>query len=198
MTMDIIARAMASQALALGGQYPEVVDFPSLPAAAANTGKDYIVQTATGVWPINRKPAGLYRSNGSTWSWLGDAPSTASLITNVPAGNIVATDVQGALNSLDTNKLAAPVVQFKTTGYTEGNLTGDVMILANLAAGFTIILPPATATVRFTFKKVQSAGVITIAAGGTDTIEGAVSALLNNAGEAITVKSDQVSNWNVI
>lgn len=198
MAVDVIARGLAAKALGLGGSYPEVLDFASLPAAASFTGKDYIVQTSTGVWLVNRKPAGLYRSNGSVWSWLGDAPSTASLIANVPAGNIVATDVQAALNELDTKKLANTVVQTKIASYTEGNTTGDVMILANLAAGFTITLPAATNTVRFTFKKVLAAGQITIAAGGTDAIEGAVSAILTRQGEAITIKSDGVSNWNII
>lgn len=43
---------------------------------------------------------------------------TASNITNVPAGNIVATDVQAALNELDTEKQA--------TGNYITALTGDV------------------------------------------------------------------------
>jgi hypothetical protein len=45
---------------------------------------------------------------------------TASSISNTPAGNIVATDVQAAINELDTDKQAA-------LGYTPVNKAGDTM-----------------------------------------------------------------------
>ncbi len=47
-----------------------VATFNDLPDVVLNNGKLYLVTTRTGVWP-NRKHAGLYVSNGITWSRLG-------------------------------------------------------------------------------------------------------------------------------
>lgn len=38
-------------------------------------------------------------------------PKTASQLKNVPAGNIAATNVQAAINELDTEKASAIVIQ---------------------------------------------------------------------------------------
>ncbi len=59
--------------------YPEVNTFADLPTASESTGLVYIVKTATGVWGINRKRAGLYRSNGSSWGYLGVAATLDDL-----------------------------------------------------------------------------------------------------------------------
>jgi hypothetical protein len=56
--------------------YPVVNTYSSLPAANAVMVDDiYVVRTSTGVWPINRKYAGLYQSNGAVWIYLGLDPS---------------------------------------------------------------------------------------------------------------------------
>jgi hypothetical protein len=52
--------------------YPEVATYADLPTASTVTGKIYIVRTTTGVIYINRKLAGIYRSSGSEWLYLGD------------------------------------------------------------------------------------------------------------------------------
>ncbi len=54
--------------------YPEVDTFVDLPGALEYIGEIYVVLTATGIWGINRKRTGLYRSDGSTWMRLGKAP----------------------------------------------------------------------------------------------------------------------------
>ena len=59
--------------------YSEVTTFADLPDADENTGVIYIVKTATGVWGINRKRAGFYRSDGASWGYLGVAPTLADL-----------------------------------------------------------------------------------------------------------------------
>ena len=57
----------------------EVQDFPSLPDAALNLGLYYLVQSASGLWFIaNRKPRGIYRSDGTTWIWMGTELAQAS------------------------------------------------------------------------------------------------------------------------
>lgn len=52
--------------------YISVATYADLPAASDHTGDIYVVYTSTGTWLIDRKEAGLYRSNGSTWSRLGN------------------------------------------------------------------------------------------------------------------------------
>lgn len=51
--------------------YPEVDTFADLPAASDYNAAVYLVRTATGVIFVNRKRAGLYLSNGSSWSRMG-------------------------------------------------------------------------------------------------------------------------------
>lgn len=60
-------------AIADFAQYPEVANFSALPSAAANSGAIYVCIAAQGVYFVNRKPAGLYYSDGSTWAHLADA-----------------------------------------------------------------------------------------------------------------------------
>jgi len=81
--------------------------FADLPDPTTATGQKYWVLTSTGVYLINRRNAGSYYSDGAVWSWLGNNPSTADQVGNVPTGGISATDVQGALNGLDANKEVA-------------------------------------------------------------------------------------------
>ena len=38
-----------------------------------------MVLTATGVWGVNRKRSGLWRSDGATWSRMGIAPTAPNL-----------------------------------------------------------------------------------------------------------------------
>jgi len=80
--------------------YPQVTDYISLPAAASHMGEIYIVQTTTGIIGF-RKLAGLWRSDGAAWVYLGLYGRNASEIVNVPSGGITSTDVQGAINELD-------------------------------------------------------------------------------------------------
>ncbi len=89
-------------------------------------------------------------------------------------------------------------VTTKTAGYTETATTGDVIILANLAAGFTIVLPTAVGnTAKLTIKKMLAAGQIIIDGNGTQTIDGGLTATLTQQYEAITLVSDN-SNWCII
>ena len=54
--------------------YLKVNTFADLPGAVECAGEIYIVLTATGIWGINRKRAGLYYSDGATWAKLGKMP----------------------------------------------------------------------------------------------------------------------------
>ena len=72
------------------------------------------------------------------------------------------------------------------------------MLLANLAAGFTINLPTAVGnTAKFNVKKLLAAGQIVVDPFGTQTIDGGLTAALNNQYESITLVSDN-ANWWII
>lgn len=71
----------------------EVLTFAELPAASEYTGKIFVVETATGIKWINKKSAGLYRSDGATWKRKGDVDDL-----------IGSTDVINNLTSTDTDK----------------------------------------------------------------------------------------------
>jgi len=65
--IENIARGVTSE----GMQYSEVRTFADLPMASENAGKIYVVKITTGVWLVNRKQQGLYRSNGIFWDRIG-------------------------------------------------------------------------------------------------------------------------------
>ena len=75
-----------------GMQYSEVSTFADLPIASENAGKICVVKTATGIWLINKKQKGLYRSNGSGWGRLGIVPQFGDL-TNPPSGKYKITNI---------------------------------------------------------------------------------------------------------
>lgn len=55
--------------------YPQVNTFADLGDPALFAGKIYLVLTTTGVWFINRKRRGLWRSDGAVWTRMGVAPT---------------------------------------------------------------------------------------------------------------------------
>ena len=54
--------------------YPEVNTHADLPAAADHSGEIYIVRTATGLYFVSRKKAGMWRSDGADWYYFGKSP----------------------------------------------------------------------------------------------------------------------------
>lgn len=119
--------------------------FADLPAPATVSGQKYWVLTSTGVFLVNRKSKGSYYSDGAAWSYLGEFPTTSDQVGNVPAGTIAATNVQDALNELDSEKLVvthqgaggavhANVVAAGAAGFMTG---ADKSKLDGVAAGAT-------------------------------------------------------------
>lgn len=106
--------------------YPVANTFADLPAASSKAGSVYLVETTTGVFLVNRRAAGLYFSNGSSWVWLGDVDLDAGTITNTPAGNISSTTVQAALNELDSEKAAASSLATVATSGSATDLSGTL------------------------------------------------------------------------
>lgn len=56
-----------------GGEqgYTSAANFSALPTASAHSGEVYTVLNPEGLWLLDRKEAGLYRSDGATWTRLG-------------------------------------------------------------------------------------------------------------------------------
>jgi len=86
------------------GGYPVVNTYADLPDPLSNNDKIYVVKTATGTFPFNRKPAGLYHSNGVSWDYMSVYPDI------VKDGNF------GIQNSIDGTK----VMKFDASGITTG------------------------------------------------------------------------------
>ncbi|CAB4120778.1 hypothetical protein UFOVP5_15 [uncultured Caudovirales phage] len=121
--------ATAAQILAYikGVYYPQVATWADLPSAATVTGDIYVVQTTTGLIGF-RKLAGLWRSNGATWDYLGNVYLTASDTPFTPTGNIAATEVQSALAELDTEKAAVSSLATVATSGSAADLTGNLAV----------------------------------------------------------------------
>lgn len=148
--------------------YPQVTDFASLPSAAANTGAIYIVQTTTGIIGF-RKLAGLYRSDGANWNYLGLYGRNAVEIVNVPAGNIAATDVQAAIDELDTEKLGVSATAASATQLATGRtiaITGDLTYTSPSFNGTGNVTAAGTiANDAVTFAKMQNSTAASILLG---------------------------------
>ena len=53
----------------------QAANYSALPTASEHNSEVWIAIAAEGLWLINRKEAGLYYSNGTTWVRLGQIPS---------------------------------------------------------------------------------------------------------------------------
>jgi hypothetical protein len=98
-----------------------------------------MVRYAVSPWNPLGTGDGFVYWNGSAWTAFGGAHThAASAITNTPAGNIAATDVQAALNELDTEKVPTTRTINTGTGITGGgDLSADrtlTMTISGLTA----------------------------------------------------------------
>ena len=86
-----------------------------VPSSGLGNDGDVYLDSATG---------NLYEKASGSWSVDSQISLPASQVINTPAGNIAATDVQAAINELDTEKLD------KTGGTISGNLivSGDLQV----------------------------------------------------------------------
>lgn len=91
--------------------YSHVSNFASLPSAASCPNQYFIVDNPSGVWLINRKEAGFYKSDGINWNFVGSSVDMTSLsdgTTSVTASPITLQGTNGIMTSADTtnNKIA--------------------------------------------------------------------------------------------
>lgn len=99
----------------------------------------YIVRTSTGIWPFNRKPAGMWQDQNDVWVWLGDAPVLASQISFTPSGSIAADDVQEAIEELDASSVPSSRQVIAGAGLTGGgDLSTDRTFDVGAGTGLTV------------------------------------------------------------
>lgn len=95
-----------------------VATYANLPAASAYTNKFYRVTTASGTIFVDRKPAGVYVSDGSTWVYVADFTEhdQASEISN--DSGVSGATVADALDTLDSGvaSLVDAGIQFIING----------------------------------------------------------------------------------
>lgn len=81
-----------------------VSTFALLPVATSNTNKVYYVQNTTGIYLINRKVAGYYKSDGTNWNVWETDQQAIDVINALTAANIGYTNA--SLPTLTDVKLA--------------------------------------------------------------------------------------------
>lgn len=149
----------------LGG-FPQVDYVANLPPASSNTNLVYTVLNPSGTWLIDRKEAGLYKSDGSTWTRLGN------WIDAFKDGNL------SLYNSSDITKVAkfslSSLSSLTVRTYTLPNANGtlalttdipDIWDLQDLDDTGTVVYGGQieVRTSKWRIKKVDSNGDITIA-----------------------------------
>jgi hypothetical protein len=169
-----------------------IAEFNIRPAAAKTGALTFTHPGVADRWGVGIKTAdaNLY---------FGDRTLTAPVVTFTSAGAATFASTVAGSNLSGTNTGdGAYTISTKTAGYTETATSGHQVILADLAAGFTIVLPTAVGNkAKITVKKMQSAGSIILDGAGTETIDGGLTATLSNQYESLTLISDN-SNWQVI
>lgn len=145
-TYGTLAAALVSAA-----QYQVATNFAALPDPTTNSGVTYLVVNAQGVIWINRKPAGLYTSDGTNWNY--DADQTTAYLagltpTNgqIPVGNgtnFVTQSVSGDATLAASGALTLATVNSNTGNF--GSATQAIVFTVN-AKGLITAASVATIT----------------------------------------------------
>jgi len=115
----------------------EVSTYADLPAPANHNGEIWIVKTTTGVVFVNKKVAGFYVSNGTTWAIITpvEIDGYQKLITTPTDGNIVITDANGQtqngnkkLDDTDTPTDNDIWSGLKTKTYVDSSISSDTVV----------------------------------------------------------------------
>jgi len=146
----------------------EVSTYADLPAPANHNGEIWLVKTTTGVVFVNKKVAGLYVSNGTTWAIITpvEIDGYQKLITTPTDGNIVITDANGQtkdsnqnfnnfllksqnLDDLNNKQTALNIIS------NVANTTNEYVLTKDTATGNAIFKPSAGGSFNPTITSVQ-------------------------------------------
>jgi hypothetical protein len=97
--------------------YEHVTAYANLPGASDHSGEYYIVDTTTGIFLINQKKAGFYKSNGSNWIYIGTDPETSSLSDGATTVIGAPITLSGAGGLVITGNAIAGIVTFTSPSY---------------------------------------------------------------------------------
>ena len=215
-------------AAAGGGSTPTGTGFRHV-TAGVEDGAAKLVETAdvhaNTIDPVAATAGLRTLGTGATQAAAGNHVHAASAVTNTPAGNIAATDVQAALVELDTEKqaisakdMASGYQGLNSAGVATGSYanhylsqittysvaTGDrgKLILCNTGAGaFTInLLSAASAGIGFLIgvkKTSADANAVTIDGNSTETIDGALTDTIATQYKVVWYMCDG-TNWQIV
>jgi hypothetical protein len=149
--VDSVTSAGSALGLTIGG---------ALPAAAESNNRYYLVVSTSGIGTGNAPPEPLappdmILSNGATWELIdvsnAIAGQTATNISFTPFGNISSTNVQLAIQELDTIKIGAanPIFTGDVTISTGGTLVLEGATDNEFETTLTVVDPTADRTVTF-------------------------------------------------
>lgn len=85
--------------------YQHVSTFANLPSASSYINQYFIVDSPSGIWLINRKEAGFYKSDGTNWNHVGSSVDMTSLsdgATSVTASPVTLQGTNGITTTSDT------------------------------------------------------------------------------------------------
>jgi hypothetical protein len=183
-----------------GTSYSEVDTFDDLPAAADHSGEIYVVKTGTGVYLVNRKSAGLYLSNGTSWSRLGNIPAYFSdanfkVYNDSDSTKKIAIDVSGVTTG-NTRTMTVPDNDFTPASLTdvgEQEFLGDIRVSGHFTAtDVETIFFKGESLWHLVGATTSANGVIL--ADGVQTAQGAsVSIDVDKVNEKITFRQDAAS-----
>ena len=101
--------------------YSHVTNFASLPVATSHAYEYWIVDTTTGVFLINQKKAGFYKSDGANWNYIGTSVDMTSLSDGsitisaspiiISGGNGITTSANATTNTITITASASAQVQ---------------------------------------------------------------------------------------
>lgn len=141
-----------------------------VPSAGLGKDGDYYLQSDSGQ---------IYLKTTGSWSVDSTMSLPASIITNIAAGNIVATDIQTAINELDTEKLAL----------TGGTISGSLTVSTDLTVTGDLQVDGTTTTLNTATLDVEDANITVNNAGSQATADS------NNAG--ITVEMSDATDVEI-
>lgn len=116
----------------IDGRVSTVAD---LPVASLNPDKIYAVETTTGVPFINRKPAGMYYSDGVNWTKMPESLQADKVLYDNTTSGLLATDVQNAIDEISTVGASADTDWLKTDDTKPTDINDNIYTLGNVGVG---------------------------------------------------------------